>query len=370
MTRSLPRALRSARLRVLATMVARIGDIATCRAAVDHAVGIVDDSQEAPDDVVATVLELAWTAAGQDAVPPQVPVDDSDEVLVLLAACCHSSLPAAARIALMLTVAGGLPTAEVARAFSVPDATMEQRLAWSQNRIRGLLDQPITPELVAARLGSVLDVLVLIFDDGIVHPRCHVDLPYEAAEMTRVVVELFAAEQEPRALMAIMLLTRARRDARQAEDGSLIPLSAQDRSLWHQDEIAEGLFLLRGSRRDNRFGPFQVRASIQAAHVTSARAEDTDWDRILALYDQLQALTPSDAVALGRAAALAEVRGAEAALETVERLDLDSHLFHATRADLLGRLGRQEEADRAWTAAVSRVRGASEHARLRGHLDV
>ncbi|MCL3836805.1 RNA polymerase sigma factor [Aeromicrobium duanguangcaii] len=368
MTHSLPRDLRAARLRALGVVTAHVGDLGEARDAVDRALVSLDE-QEPPADLAGTLLEIAWATAGRTDPVPHVAEDDASAVLSLLAACCHSSLPMAARIALMLAVAGGFPTDEIARAFAVPDQTMERRLAWSEDRARALLGRVIPDELTAEPLDSVLDVLMLVFDDGIIHPHCHLDLPYEAVETTRVLVEQFPAESEPRAALAIMLLTRARRDARVAPDGSLIPFGLQDRSRWHRDEIDEGLFLLRASRRQNPSGPYQIRATIQSEHVNAPSAEDTDWDRILALHDQLMTLAPSDLVALSRATALAEVRGAEAALKVVEGFGLDSHLYHATRADLLSRLGHQEEADRAWTAAVARVRSAREHARLRGTLE-
>jgi len=368
MTRTLPRDLRSARLRALGVLAVHTGDIGEARDAADAAVESLRDREQAAD-LAEALLESAWATAGRTGPPPPVAPDDATAVLTLLGACCHSSLPMAARIALMLAVAGGFPTDEIARAFAVPDSTMARRLAWSEDRARALLGQPVPPELTARHLNSVLDVLMLVFDDGIIHPHCHLDLPYEAVETMRVLVEQFPAEPEPRAALAIMLLTRARRDARVAADGSLIPFGEQDRTRWHRDEIDEGLFLLRASRRQNPAGPYQVRASIQAEHVTAASADDTDWDRILALHDQLMTLAPSDLVALSRATALAEVRGAEAALVLVDGFDLDSHLYHATRADLLTRLGHHEEADRAWTAAVARVRSAREHARLRGALE-
>ncbi|MTB87423.1 RNA polymerase sigma factor [Aeromicrobium senzhongii] len=362
---SLPRELRSARLRALGVLAVHVGDLGEALDAVDDVVAAVRHDRPSAD----SLLEQAWASAGRTDPVPHVPEDDASAVLTVLSACSHSSLPMAARIALMLAVAGGFPTDEIARSFAVSDATMARRLAWSQDRARGLLGQPVPPELTAQHLNCVLDVLMLVFDDGIVHPHCHLDLPYEAVETMRVLVEQFPAEPEPRAALAIMLLTRARRDARVAPDGSLIPFGEQDRSRWHRDEIDEGLFLLRASRRQNPTGPYQVRATIQAEHVTAASAADTDWDRILALHDQLMILAPSDLVALSRATSLAEVRGADVALELVEGFDLDSHLYHATRADLLARLGHHEEADRAWTAAVARVRSAREHARLRGALE-
>lgn len=362
MSTTLPRAVRSARLSVLALLARQLEDIEGARHAVDTAIASL---RHVDQDVASGLLETAWLAAAPPDPRPPTDPEDPQPVLELLAACCHPSLPEAARIALMLGVGAGLSTEEISRAFAVSTETMERRLAWSAHRVRPLLAEPVREATGALPLERVLDVLSLVFDDGIVHPHCRVDLPEEAVETTRVLIDIIPAEQEPRALLALMLLTRARRDARQSDDGSLVPLEAQDRTLWHRGEIEEGLFLLRGSKRAGRNGPYQLRASIQAIHVSAESPEDTDRDQLLALHDQLMQVAPSDAVALARAAALASVRGPEAGLETVERLELDSHLYHATRAHLLRQLGRHEDADRAWTAAVARVRGAMEHAELR-----
>jgi len=365
MSTPLPHELRSARLTVLAALAVRLGDLGPARDAVDGALATL---REAGGDVLTELVPTAWRAAGLDEQPPTIEAEDEQPALVLLAACCHRTLPEAARIALMLSIAAGVSTEEVSRAFAVPTSVMEQRLAWAQNRVRPLLSESIPEERAEAELCRVLDVLLLIFDDGIVHPHAHVDLPAEALATARVVVEIFHSSQEPRALLALMVLTRARRDAREGEDGALVPLEVQDRSLWHRDEIEEGLFLLRSSKRAGRNGPYQVRATIQAEHVTAEDPEHTDWDRVLALHDELLTMAPSDSVILARATALAAARGPETALEGIDRLGLDSHLYHATRAHLLRMLGRDEDADHAWTAAVSRVRGAQEHAELRGEM--
>ncbi len=366
MTTTLPHELRSARLTVLAALAIHLGDLQPACVAVDAAMARLRDAHQ---DVIAGLVPTAWREAGLAEDPPALDAEDEQPALVLLSACCHPSLPEAARIALMLSVVAGLPTAEVARAFAVPDTVMEQRLAWARNRIRPVLGWAIDPDEAEAHLCRVLDVLLLIFDDGVVHPHTHVDLPTEALEITRVIVEIFHSSQEPRALLSLMVLTRARRDARQGADGALVPLESQDRSRWHRDEIEEGLFLLRSSKRAGRNGPHQVRAAIQAEHVTAADTRDTDWERVLALHDELFQMAPSDAVILARATAMAAARGPQTALDTIERLGLDTHLYHATRAHLLKMLGRDEDADHAWTAAVSRVRGAQEHARLRGEME-
>lgn len=366
MTTLLPHETRSARLTVLAALAVRLGDLEVAQTAVDAALAAV---LEEHGDVLVDLVPAAWRAAGLADEPPTLDAEDERPAITVMGACCHPSLPQVARIALVLRIASGLPVSEIARIFAVPEHVMAQRLLWAQARVSPALGATIEPEDAEPHLCRLLDVLLLIFDDGIRHPHTAVDLPAEALATARVIVEVFHSSQEPRALLAIMLLTRARRDARQGPDDALIPLEHQDRSRWHRDEIEEGLFLLRSSRRAGRNGPYQVRARIQALHVTATSADDTDWDKILALHDELLLMAPSDPVVLSRAATLASIGGPQAALETVERLELDTHLYHATRAHLLRMLGREEEADRAWTAAVSRARGAQEHAPLRGEME-
>lgn len=366
MSTTLPHEMRSARLTVLAALAIRLGDIEPAQSAVDSALTAV---REARGDVLTDLVPAAWRAAGLDEPPPDLDADDEQPALILLGACCHPSLPQVARIALVLGIAAALPVAEIARVFSVPETVMAQRLTWARTRVRPALGQAIARDQAEPHLCRLLDVLLLIFDDGVADPNSPVDLPAEVLATTRVIVEIFHCSQEPRALLSLMILTRARRDARQADDGSLVPLEHQDRSRWHRREIEEGLFLLRSSKRAGRNGPYQVRAHIQALHATASSADDTDWTKMLALQDALLAMAPSDPVALSRAATLASIHGPQAALETVELLELDTHLYHATRAHLLRMLGREEEADHAWIAAVSRVRGDVEHAPLRGEME-
>lgn len=366
MSTTLPHEMRSSRLTVLAALAIRLGDIEPAQAAVDSALTAVRDAQ---GDVLTELVPAAWRAAGLDEPAPALDAEDEQPALVLLGACCHPSLPQVARIALVLSVAAGLPVAEIAGVFSVPPTVMAQRLTWARTRVRPALGQTIARDQAEPHLCRLLDVLLLIFDDGIADPSNSVDLPTEALATTRVVVEIFPCFPEPRALLSLMILTRARRNARQGEDGSLVPLEYQDRSRWHRREIEEGLFLLRSSKRAGRNGPYQVRAHIQALHATASSADATDWKKMLVLQDELLRMAPSDPVALARAATLASIHGPQAALETVELLELDTHLYHATRAHLLRMLGREEEADQAWTAAVSRVRGDAEHAPLRGEME-
>jgi RNA polymerase sigma-70 factor (ECF subfamily) len=291
------------------------------------------------------------------------PVDEGpmrDDRLRLIFTCCHPALAPAAQVALTLRLLGGLTTAEVARAFIVPEATMAQRLVRAKNKIRDAhipYRVPGEAEL-PARLRAVLAVVYLIFNEGYAASSgdelARADLCAEAIRLGRVLVELMPDEPEVRGLLALMLLTESRRTTRTTASGDLVPLSEQDRALWNEDLIAEGQAIVRRCLRLNQPGPYQVQAAINAVHSDAATAADTDWRQILQLYDQLLALAPTAVVALNRAVALAEVEGAEAALTLVDGLDLvDYYLFHAIRADLLSRLGRSKQATAAYDAAIA-----------------
>lgn len=293
-----------------------------------------------------------------DPVPdaPEAPID-------LLLLSCLAAIPDAARIALTLHLVSGVPTTDLAKAFGVSTSAMEQRLARAEERARAQLPMSSASAVTPTSLNRVLSVLIAIFDDGYTHPHLstNVDLPARAVALARIVVDSFPQSSEARALLAFMLMVRARRDVHLAPDGSSIPLGSQDRTRWRRDEIEEGLFHVRRSRGARPPGPYELLASIQATHVVAASSAETDWAHILTLYDQLLAAAPSVTFALNRIAAVAEVHGPERALQEVEQMTAESHLFHATRASLLNRMGRHEEADRAWTAAVARSHGAAEH---------
>ena len=290
-----------------------------------------------------------------------------DDRLRLIFTCCHPALAPSAQVALTLRLLGGLNTAEIARAFLVPEPTMAQRLVRAKAKIRAAripYRVPAEAEL-PGRLRSALAVIYLIFNEGYTASSgdqlVREDLCAEAIRLARLVVELIPDQPEAMGLLALMLLIQSRRPSRTTAGGALVLLASQDRSLWDRELVAEGQAIVRECLRRNQPGPYQIQAAINAVHSDASAAADTDWRQILQLYDQLLAIAPSPVVALNRAVAVAEVFGPAAALTLLDGLNLESYyLLHAIRAGLLRRLGRDTEAAAAYDAAIALTANAAE----------
>ena len=309
--------------------------------------------------------------------PGERPPQEEDDTLTVLFLCCHPALSPASQVALTLRAVGGLTTAQIARAFLVPEATMAQRISRAKQRIKATgIPFRLPPEQERSdRLAAVLQVLYLIFNEGYTTtagPHLHrAELTGEAIRLTRAVHRLLPADGEVAGLLALMLLTDARRPARTRPDGALVPLAEQDRDRWDRASIQEGVALITDTLRRAPVGPYQLQAAIAAVHAEAARAEDTDWPQVLALYQLLERLAPNPMVTLNHAVALAMVRGPQAGLELLATLDGDErlaghHRLDAVRAHLLEMAGDLAAARAGYQLAARRTTSLPERRYLQG----
>ena len=312
--------------------------------------------------------------------PPEPLGAIDDERLRLIFTCCHPALAMETRVALTLRMVGGLTMPEIARAFLVPETTMGQRITRAKGKIKAARIPYRVPsaEDLPGRVSGVLAVLFLVFNEGYLatgpdtDPVRH-DLTAEAIRLTRLIRALIPDDGEVAGLLALMLLTEARRTARVSASGELVPLDEQDRGEWNAALVAEGHRLVRERLAAGVApGRYQILAAINAVHTSARDVRDTDWWQVVALYDQLVRLDPSPIVALNRAIAVAELDGPEVALAAVDRLDdtlAGYHAYHATRADLLRRLGRSQESRAAYDKAIELAGNTAETAYLTRRRD-
>lgn len=318
----------------------------------------------------------------EDDDPPEPPGGDvvDDERLRLIFICCHPALSIETRVALTLRMVGGLTVSEIARAFLVHETAMGQRITRAKAKIKTARIPFRVPaaEDLPGRVSGVLAVLYLVFNEGYLATGPNTDpvrheLTAEAIRLTRLVRALMPDDAEVAGLLALMLLTESRRTARVSASGELVTLDEQERAAWDAALVAEGHQLVR-ERLATGVAPgrYQILAAINAVHTSACRARDTDWSQVVALYDQLVRIDPSPIVALNRAIAIAELDGPEVALAAIDRLEdrlADYHAFHATRADLLRRLGRSRESRAAYDKAIELAGNTAETAYLTRRRD-
>jgi RNA polymerase sigma factor (sigma-70 family) len=383
--------LRELAPQVLGSLVRRHRDFDTCEDAVQEALLAAalqwpaDGTPANPRGWLVTVASRRWielwreeaarrrreqTAAAL-APPKPEPVPAVDDTLTLLLLCCHPSLTQASQVALTLRAVGGLTTAEIARAFLVPEATVAQRISRAKQRIKasGAEFRMPPPAERSQRIAAVLHVLYLVFNEGYTAssgPSLHrVELTSQAIRLTRQLRQRLPEDGEVVGLLALMLLTDARRPARTRPDGALVPLAEQDRSRWNGEAIAEGVALITQALATAPIGPYQLQAAIAAVHDEAVRFEDTDWDQILGLYELLDRLAPGPMVTLNRIVAVAMVHGPEAGLRRLAAAEADPglaghHRLDAVRAHLLELAGDQEAARAAYRLAARRTLSLAE----------
>jgi RNA polymerase sigma factor (sigma-70 family) len=319
-------------------------------------------------------LPEAWVGP-----PADRPVTDADDTLILLFMCCHPALSVSSQIALTLRAVGGLTTAEVARAFLVPETTMTRRITRAKQSIKnsGIRFAVPSGDERAERLAAVLHVLYLIFNEGYTSTAgpdlYRSDLAAEAIRLTRLVRRLLPDDGEVTGLLALMLLTDARRPARTGHDGALVPMAEQDRSKWNASYIAEGIELISAALPHGRAGPYQIQAAIAAVHDEAPTTEETDWPQIAALYEVLLQISDNPVVRLNHAVAVAMVRGPEAGLELLDRLEGDErlardHRLHAVRAHLLETAGDRRAARIAYEQAARLATGLAHQRYLNSRI--
>jgi RNA polymerase sigma factor (sigma-70 family) len=374
--------LRELAPQVLGSLVRRYGQFDASEDAVQEA--LLAASQQWPDDmpddprgwlhtVASRRLIDEWRSESarrrrEEAAAAEVPPDpaapvDQDDSLTLLFLCCHPALSPPSQLALTLRAVGGLTTAEIASAFLVPEATMGQRISRAKSEIRskGIRFEPPAPADREARLGVVKQVIYLIFNEGYAassgESLQRADLTAEAIRLGRLLLRLVPDEAEVAGLVALMLLTDARRPARTRADGSIVPLADQDRSLWDRETIDEGIALITRTLGTGPPGPYQLQAAIAAVHDEAPSDEETDWAQILALYGALQDAAPSPVVTLNRAVALARVQGPRAGLALLGTVESDEglgrgHRLDAVRAHLLEQAGERAAARECYLRAA------------------
>jgi RNA polymerase sigma factor (sigma-70 family) len=381
--------LRELSPQVLGTLVRRYGDFDGCEDAVQEALLAAarqwpaEGTPANPKGWLTTVAARRWIERWrQDAArrrreeaaalaPPPEPGPAADDTLTLLLLCCHPSLTQASQVALTLRAVGGLTTAEIARAFLVPEATVAQRISRAKQRIKasGAGFRPPAEAERGERLAAVLQVLYLIFNEGYTASSGtalhRVELTGEAIRLTRQLQARLPADGEVAGLLALMLLTDARRPARTGPDGALVPLAEQDRGRWDAQAIAEGVALITRALASAPIGPYQLQAAIAAVHDEAARFEDTDWDQILGLYELLDRLAPGPIVTLNRIVAVAMVHGPEAGLRELAAAEAEPalaghHRVDAVRAHLLELAGDHQAAHAAYRLAARRTLSLAE----------